>query len=123
MGKKLKGRWLDEPNEDDYAAAESFLNLIYDEQSSASFVKKLKKAEVLEFKAKDIFRASGLPLLGINNSHVKADQKRLVAGKKLSPLLLVRQTSGGKVIIADGYHRLCAAYSLDEDASIPCKIV
>ena len=123
MGKKFKGRWLDEPNEDDYAAAESFLNLIYDEQSSASLIKKVKKAEVLQFKAKDIFRASGLPLLGINNSHVKADQKRLVAGKKLSPLLLVRQTSGGKVIIADGYHRLCAAYSLDEDASIPCKIV
>jgi hypothetical protein len=123
MGKKLKGRWLDEPNEDDYAAAESFLSLIYDEQSSASLIKKVKKAEVLQFKAKDIFRASGLPLLGINNSHVKADQKRLVAGKKLSPLLLVRQTSDGKVIIADGYHRLCAAYSLDEDASIPCKIV
>jgi hypothetical protein len=82
-----------------------------------------KKAQVLQFKAKDIFRASGLPLLGINNSHVKADQKRLVAGKKLSPLLLVRQASSGKVIIADGYHRLCAAYSLDEDASIPCKIV
>ena|SRR6478672_1629272 len=123
MGKKLKGRWLDEPNGDDYAAAESFLTLIYDEQSTASFVKKLKKAEVPQFKAKDIFRASGLPLLGINNSHVKADQKRLVAGKKLSPLLLVRQASIGKVIIADGYHRLCAAYSLDEDASIPCKIV
>jgi hypothetical protein len=97
--------------------------LIYDEQSSASLIKKVKKAEVLQFKAKDIFRASGLPLLGRNNSHVKADQKRLVAGKKLSPLLLVRQTSNGKVIIADGYHRLCAAYSLDEDASIPCKIV
>jgi hypothetical protein len=123
MGKKLKGKWLDEPNEDDYVAAESFLNLIYDEQSSASLIKKVKKAEVLQFKAKDIFRASGLPLLGINNSHVKADQKRLVAGKKLSPLLLVRQTSDGKVIIADGYHRLCAAYSFDEDASIPCKIV
>ena len=123
MGKKLKGRWLDEPNEDDYAAAESFLNLIYDEQSSAGLIKKVKKAEVLQFEAKDIFRASGLPLLGINNSHVKADQKRLVAGKKLSPLLLVRQASSGKVIIADGYHRLCAAYSLDEDASIPCKII
>ena len=123
MGKKLKSRWLDEPNEDDYAAAESFLTLIYDEQSTASFVKKLKKAEALQFEAKDIFRASGLPLLGINNSHVKADQKRLVAGKKLSPLLLVRRASSGKVIIADGYHRLCAAYSLDEDASILCKIV
>ena len=123
MGKKLKGRWLDEPNEDDYAAAESFLTLIYDEESTASFVKKLKKAEVLQFKAKDIFRASGLPLLGINNSHVKVDQKKIVAGKKLSPVLLVRQASSGRVIIADGYHRMCAAYSLDEDASIPCKIV
>jgi hypothetical protein len=28
-----------------------------------------------------------------------------------------------KVIIADGYHRLCAVYSVDEDAMIPCKIV
>jgi hypothetical protein len=27
------------------------------------------------------------------------------------------------VIIADGYHRLCAVYSIDEDAVIPCKIV
>jgi hypothetical protein len=44
MGKKLKGRWLDEPNDDDYAAAESFLTLIYDEQSTASFVKKLKES-------------------------------------------------------------------------------
>ena len=123
MGKKLKERWLDEPNEDDYAAAESFLTLIHDEQSTVKFVKKLRKAEVLRFKAKDIFRASGLPLLGTNSSHVKADQKRIVAGKKLSPLLLVRQASSGKVIIADGYHRMCAVYSLDEDASIPCKIV
>jgi hypothetical protein len=123
MGKKLKDRWLDEPNEDDYPAAKSFLTLIYDEQSTARFVKKLKKAKVLQFKAKDIFRASGLPLLGINSSHVKVDQKKIVAGKKLSPLLLVRQPSNGRVIIADGYHRMCAAYSLGEDASIPCKIV
>jgi hypothetical protein len=123
MGKKLKDRWLDEPNGDDYAAAKSFLTLIYDRKNTASFLKKLTKAEVLQFAAKDIFRASGLPFLGINNSHVKADQKRLMAGKKLSPLLLVRQASSGKVIIADGYHRLSAAYSLDEDASIPCKIV
>jgi hypothetical protein len=38
-------------------------------------------------------------------------------------LLLVRDNANGKVIIADGYHRLCAVYSLDEDAVIPCKIV
>jgi hypothetical protein len=34
-----------------------------------------------------------------------------------------RDTLGGKVIIADGYHRVCAVYRLDEDAIIPCKIV
>jgi hypothetical protein len=72
------------------------------------------------FKAKDIFRASGLSLLGVSNSHVKKDRKKIRAGKKLSPLLLVR--SQAKVIIADGYHRLCSVYSFDEDADIPCKI-
>ena len=41
----------------------------------------------------------------------------------LSPLLLVRNSPNGKVIIADGYHRLCAVYFTDEDALIPCKIV
>ena len=44
-------------------------------------------------------------------------------GEKLSPILLVRDSVNGKVIIADGYHRLCAVYSFDEDAVIPCKIV
>jgi hypothetical protein len=27
------------------------------------------------------------------------------------------------VVIADGYHRMCAVYSFEEDAIIPCKIV
>ena len=43
--------------------------------------------------------------------------------EKISPLLLVRDKTGGRVIIADGYHRLCAVYTFDEDAMIPCKIV
>jgi hypothetical protein len=42
---------------------------------------------------------------------------------RLSPLLLVRDTRTSKLIIADGYHRLCAVYMFDEDAVIPCKIV
>ena len=41
----------------------------------------------------------------------------------LSPLLLVRDADAGRLIIADGYHRLCAVYSIHEDALIPCKIV
>ncbi len=32
-------------------------------------------------------------------------------------------SANGKVVIADGYHRLCAVYSYDGDSVIPCKIV
>jgi hypothetical protein len=38
-------------------------------------------------------------------------------------LLLVRDTERSKLVIADGYHRLCSVYQFDEDAWIPCKIV
>jgi hypothetical protein len=37
--------------------------------------------------------------------------------------LLYREKATGRLIIADGYHRLCAVYGFDEDAVIPCKIV
>ena len=76
-----------------------------------------------QFAAKDIFRASRLPLLGAGNSHVDKDRARIVGNEDLSPLLLLRDGHNGKVVIADGYHRLCAVYSFDEDAMIPCKIV
>ena len=75
------------------------------------------------FKAKDIFRASQLPLLGISNAHVEKNHAKIEAGSPLSPLLLVRYPAHSKVIVADGYHRMCAVYTYDEDALIPCKIV
>jgi hypothetical protein len=115
-------KWLDEPEEHDFPAALSFLLLIYDKQAAAAHVNRLKLATVSEFKAKDIFRASGLSLLGVSNSHVKKDQEKIKSGHPLSPLLLIRDSANGKVVIADGYHRLCAVYSVDEDAIIPCKI-
>ena len=121
--KRIDIRWLSEPEAHNYPAAESYLNLLYRDAATKAYVKKLRRARVLEFKAKDIFRASGLSLLGISNLRVKKDQKKITSGKQLSPLLLVRDPSHGKVVIADGYHRLCAVYSYDEDAGIPCKIV
>lgn len=118
-----KIKWLDEPEEHDYQAARSYLNLIYDESTAAHYAQKLKQAPMSSFKTKDIFRASDLSLLGVSNSHVKKDQKKIEAGEKLSPILLVRDTNNGKVVIADGYHRMCSVYTFDEDALIPCKIV
>ena len=116
-------KWLNEPEEHDYSAALSYLSLLHDESTAATYVNKLKHASMSEYKAKDIFRASGLSLLGISNSHVVKDQQKIQSEQELSPLLLVRDPANGKVIIADGYHRLCAVFSYDEDAVIPCKII
>ena len=122
MAKKTQITWLGKPEEHDYPAALSYLRLFYDDRIASAHVNALKKAPMSEFKAKDIFRASLLSLLGVSNEHVVKDRRKIQAGQALSPLLLVRDPANGKVIIADGYHRLCAVYSFDEDAVIPCKV-
>ena len=114
--------WLDQPEEHDYPAAQSYLSLIYDDARVADLIACFRGAAVTRFKAKDIFRASALSLLGVSNSHVAKDSRKIRNGTALAPLLLVRDTANGKVVVADGYHRLCAVYQIDEDAWIPCKI-
>ena len=122
MSKTVEIKWSSEAEEHDYPAALSYLSLLYDEQTATSRVSDMKRASVSRFKAKDIFRASGLSLLGVSNAHVARDQQKIKSGRELSPLLLLRDPANRKLIIADGYHRLCAVYSYDEDAVIPCKI-
>ena len=123
MSKKVRIRWRTELEDHNYPAAESYLSLLYDERAARKLVKRLQRAPIAEFKAKDIFRASGLSLLGISNSHVEKDRKKILEGRKLSPVLLVRDPRNGRAIVADGYHRLCAVYMFDENALVPCKIV
>lgn len=115
--------WLPEVEEQDYPAAESYLRILYNEDRVTEMIARFKSSAIVEFKAKDIFRASQLSLLGVSNLHVEKDRKKIQKGKSLSPLLLLRDESNGKVVIADGYHRLCAIYEFDEDAWIRCKII
>lgn len=122
MTKRFKIRWLDKPKEANYPAALSYLTLIFDEKTAARYLRLLNRTPVAEFKSKDIFRASGLSLLGVSNFFVERDRKKILEGEALSPILLVRDTRNRRVIVADGYHRLCSVYSIDEEAPIPCKI-
>jgi hypothetical protein len=115
--------WLSEVEAGSFAAAKSYLSLIYSTSKATTLVAELRAAKPTEFKAKDVFRASQLSLLGVSNSHVEKDRKKIKKGTPLSPILLVRSKEHGKVVVADGYHRLCAVYGFDEDAWIPCKIV
>jgi len=116
-------KWLKEVEEHNFPAAESYLSLLYPKIEAARLVTKLRKAELAEFKAKDIFRASQLSLLGVSNFHVERDRKKIKKGVALSPILLVRDLAHRRTVVADGYHRLCAVYGFDEDCWIPCKIV
>jgi hypothetical protein len=113
--------WAKDSAEHDYPAAESYLSLILPRQDAERVVHALSASPVTSFKAKDVFRASRLSLLGVSNYHVEKDRKKIRKGIELSPILLVQDE--GRVIIADGYHRMCAVYGFDEDAEIPCKIV
>jgi hypothetical protein len=122
---KTKVKWLKEAEEHDYSAAKSYLNLTYSTKETDAIIKAFmqKKGSIEEFKAKDIFRASGLSLLGVSNFHVENDRKRIKKEVALSPMLLFVDVSVHKLVIADGYHRMCAAYIYDEDLVVPCRIV
>ncbi len=125
MPSKTHENWKDEPDEHDYPAAEDYLSLIMSPARARQVVSRLRKIPLVRRKAKDLLRASRLPVLTGENFHVASDLKKVTEGKKLSPVLLVRGhlTSDVALTVADGYHRICASYHLNEDAPIPCRIV
>ena len=123
MAKRFRIQWLPKPKAKHYPAALEYLSLVLAPKDAAGCVARLKRAPVVRYKSKDIFRASNLPLLGISNYFVEKDRRKILEGAPLSPILLVRDAANGRVIVADGYHRLCSVYSFDEEAPIPCKIV
>ena len=119
-----KKLWKDEPDEHDYPAAFAYLTLFVPEKTARVVVSRLRKAPLVQHKAKDILRASSLHLLTSDNSHVARDMKKVATGTLLSPVLLVRAglATARPLIVADGYHRICASHHLDENLDIPCHI-
>ena len=113
--------WKDKPEDEDFPSAQSFLSLLVGLDAATKLAKALRKQKLLaHFAAKDILRASGLPLLAANDSEVFSDFEKIKHGEKLSPVLLVH---GVPLWVADGYHRVCVSYHLDEKESVPCRIV
>jgi len=122
MVRKLTENWAEKPDADDYPAAEHYLSLLMPVARAKRLVRRLRSAPIVRRKAKDLLRASRLAALPPENLHVA----RVKVGKQLSPVLLVRGQIGATEVpltIADGYHRICASYHLDENADIPCRIV
>ena len=112
--------WKAEPEAQDFPAAESYLSLLVGQGAAAKLARALQKEQTLQhYAAKDILRAAGLPLLGPDDPEVAIDLGKVTAGRKLSPVLLLQ---GIPLWVADGYHRVCASYHLDEKALVPCRM-
>jgi hypothetical protein len=120
----VREHWKQEPDEHDYPAAHDYLSLLVAEALATSLVEALKDAPLVHRKAKDLLRASRLPLLDDDNVHVAKDLQKIHKAEPLSPVLLVRGDArlGAALVIADGYHRVCASHHVDEDADIPCRL-
>jgi hypothetical protein len=106
-------------------AAEDYLSLLMPPKRAVFCRLKLSAAkdDITHRKAKDILRASQLPLLGEDNKHVASDLRKGASGAALSPILLLRGNGTQPLVVADGYHRVCASYWIDENTDIPCILV
>ncbi len=125
MTRKKVSIWEKVPKADDLENAAKFLKLVLNDRTARQCASKFRETATVTYEAKDVLRASRLPLLDKDDAHVADDLKRIGKKKKLSPVLLVRGDArqGAPMMIADGYHRICASYHWDEDCPVACRIV
>ena len=122
---KHRARWKDRPENGDFLAAQKFLELQFPTTVARRCIQQARRTPCLEQVAKDLLRASGLELVPADDAHVAADLKKIRKGKPLSPIILVQGnlSQGRPLVIADGYHRVCAACHADEDGPISAVLI
>jgi hypothetical protein len=109
-------QWRKDVADHDYAAASSYLSIRYGESRAGVISQQLRKLPVIQRRANDILRAVRREPLPISDPGVLRDLQKVLAGQKLSPVLVAEGD------IADGYHRVSLAYALDPFASVPLKL-
>jgi hypothetical protein len=109
-------RWKKDVAEHDYAAASSYLSIRFGETKAREVSEKLRKLPVERRRANDILRATRRDPLPLSDPGVLKDLQKVLAGQKLSPVLVAEGD------VADGYHRVSLAYALDPYADVPLKL-
>jgi len=115
-----KIQWRDEVADHDYAAAEAYLSLKLGEQAVTKVIARLRKAEIITRRANDILRAAGLDPAPLDDPGVIKDVIKVIEGKSLSPVLVIRGETGAD--IADGYHRVSMVYRIDPYGVVSLKL-
>jgi hypothetical protein len=115
-------QWSKRPIAEDYSAALKYLCLICPSTQARRLVSRIRNARPTKMAAKDLLRASRLSVLPPEDAAVARDLKKIQKGKALSPILLIQGDASKDVplVVADGYHRICAAYHKDESAEVIC---
>ena len=122
--KKLDPQFLPKPVAKDYTGARAYLGLLMPDDRADKAIGILKKSPVVQFRAADLVRASRLGLIDKKDPGVQKASDKLESGDPLSPVLLIQGTDDpdANMIIADGAHRVSAAYWLDPDITIPAVL-
>jgi hypothetical protein len=109
-------QWKKDVERHDYAAAASYLSIRFGESKAQELSEKLQKLPVITRRANDILRSTRRDPLPLTDPGVLKNLKKVLAGEKLSPVLVAEDD------IADGYHRVSLAYALDPYAAVPLKL-
>jgi hypothetical protein len=109
-------KWDKDVARHDYAAASNYLSIRFGENRAREVSGKLQDLPVIYRRANDILRATQHVPLPLSDPGVLKDLKKVLAGKRLSPVLVADGD------IADGYHRVSLAYALDPYTDVPLKL-
>lgn len=120
MGKSVK--WIKRPGKKDFPAAEAYLTLTLGQDRARRLIKRLRAAKLRKLPARDILRASRTPMSEVRAFDWVRQNKDIKKGRPFAPLLLVCDRRSGKLIVADGFHRLCAAFARDQDAKVRFRL-
>lgn len=119
--------WSHQCDPEDFGHALDFLSLCMDPDDAEAYVDDLKddaeKGKIEHYKVVDIFRAA--KATPATDDHAQEMVKKMNSGTKIAPVMLVRgekSKTGSHPIIADGFHRLSAAYSIDPEMCVPCVV-
>ncbi len=110
--------WHDKLKSAHIDAAIEYLSLFFNAGELQEVRKKLIEHEhaIVHYKAKDLLRASGLTPLPPADTEVAAELKKIREKVSLHPVILA--TIKQKFYVADGFHRICACYSLGDDTEV-----
>jgi len=119
----MKLHWEKQLKKKDLSPVEQYLRLIFEPKDVRSALSEFEKnrSSIERFMARDILRASQNQLLPESNEDVRDQFVKIFEGEPLVPIALVRKNE--KLFIADGFHRMCAAYYLDKECEIHSVLV